>query len=505
MTEFDATPYWQSSQAMPAFPRLDKNLKVDVVVIGGGITGITAAYLLKQAGRTVALVERRTMGGVDTSHTTAHLTCVTDKDLVELVKNFGRDHARAVWDAGKAAINQMYANVKVETIDCEWSWVPGYQHAALGGSQEDERPRLQEIARLANDLGFDAEYLDTVPLVDRPGVRFEDQAKFHPLKYLSALVRRVPGDGSHAFEHTEADEVTSEPLSVNAGGHTIACGHVVVATHAPLMGKTNIASATLLQTKLYLYSSYAVRGRIPKGTAPEASWWDTSDPYYYLRIDRHADHDYAIFGGEDHKTGQASDTTACFRALETRFKGVFPHVEVTHRWSGQVIQTNDGLPYIGETSPGQFGATGYGGNGTTFGTLGAMMARDAVIGRRNPWQELFDVGRTKIKGGAWDYIKENIDYPYYMIRDRFAGAEGKSLRAVPRGQGRIIELDGKQVAVWRDDDGNVTRLSAICTHMGCRVGWNEAERTWDCPCHGSRFLPDGQVLAGPAEKPLEKV
>ena len=182
-----------------------------------------------------------------------------------------------------------------------------------------------------------------------------------------------------------------------------------------------------------------------------------------------------------------------------------PDIDISHRWSGQVIQSPDGLPYIGDTAEHQFVATAYSGNGMTFGTLGAMMAHDRVIGRNNPWSELFDTGRTKIRGGLWDYVKENKDYPYYLVRDRFAGVEGRSLRDVPRGEGRILELDGQKVAAFRDEQGTATVRSAVCTHMGCLVQWNGAERTWDCPCHGSRFKPDGAVIAGPAESPLEVV
>ena len=279
----------------------------------------------------------------------------------------------------------------------------------------------------------------------------------------------------------------------------------MIATHTPLVGKTNLASATLLQTKLYLYTSYVVGGRVPSGLIPEALFWNTADPYQYVRVDRHRDHDYVIVGGEDHKTGQAEDTDACFRRLEHAVKRLLPAIEIDHHWSGQVVETNDGLPFIGETSAKQFAATGYAGNGMTFGTLAAMMARDAALGLKNPWAELFDVGRTKVKGGAWDYIKENVDYPYYMVRDRLFGSEGRSLRALRRGEGKILTFNGERVAASRNEDGEVTMLSAVCTHMGCIVAWNRAESTWDCPCHGSRFRPTGEVLAGPAESPLEAV
>ena len=489
---------------MARYPKLDRNLTVDVAIVGAGLTGLTAGYLLKRAGRTVAVLDRGRAGGVDTSRTTAHVTCVTDDDLSELVKHFGRDHAQAAWDAGLAAIAEIDTIITSEGIDCQWAWVPGYKFAALTANAEEEAPRLQQEAALAAELGFDARFLDSVPFFNRPGVEVAGQARFHPRKYLAALAALVDGGGSHIFEHTESEEVEEEPLAVKAGGHTIACDYLVIATHTPLMGKTNIASATLFQTKLSLYSSYVLGGRLPTGTIPDALYWDTADPYHYLRLDRHRDYDYAIFGGQDHKTGQAADTEACYGALQRTVKQVIPQIDITHRWSGQVIETHDGLPFIGETSSRQFAATGYAGNGMTFGTLAGMMARDAALGRRNPWNELFDPGRTKIRAGAWDYVKENKDYPYYLVRDRFAGAQGKSLRELGRGKGKILEINGERVAAWRSEAGKVTLLSPICTHMGCLVDWNAAESTWDCPCHGSRFKPNGDVLSGPAESPLEK-
>jgi glycine/D-amino acid oxidase-like deaminating enzyme/nitrite reductase/ring-hydroxylating ferredoxin subunit len=504
MAQLDGTPYWQDASPVSRYPALDRDVTVDVAVIGAGITGLTAAYLLKQAGRSVAVIDRGRVAGMDTGHTTAHVTCVTDLDLSELVTHFGRDHARAAWDAGLAAIAELDSIISSEAIDCRWEWVPGYKFAALTSKAEEEGPRLQKEAALAVELGFDAKFLEAVPFFDRPGIELGGQARFHPRKYLAALAALVDGGGSHLFEHTESEEVADDPLSVKASGHTISCDYVVIATHTPLMGKTNIASASLLQTKLYLYSSYVLGGRVPKGTIPDALFWDTADPYHYLRLDPHRDYDYVIFGGQDHKTGQAGDTEACYRALERTLDRTVSQIEMTHRWSGQVVETNDGLPFIGETSPRQFAATGYGGNGMTFGTLAAMMGRDKVLGRPNPWSELFDIGRTKVKGGAWDYLKENKDYPYYLIRDRFAGAQGTSLRALGRGKGKILEIDGERVAAFRSDGGKVTLLSPICTHLGCVVAWNDAESTWDCPCHGSRFRPGGEVISGPAESPLAK-
>jgi Rieske Fe-S protein len=305
------------------------------------------------------------------------------------------------------------------------------------------------------------------------------------------------------FEHTEAGEIADNPLHVDANGHTIRCSHVVIATHTPLMGKAGLLGALALQTKLYLYTSYVIGGRLPESTVPEASFWDTSDPYHYLRVDRHRGFDYVIFGGEDHKTGQEPDPVARFRALEATARELMPQLEITHHWSGQVVETNDGLPFIGETARNQFAATGYAGNGMTFGTLAGMMARDYVTGVENPWSGLLDPGRTKVRGGSWNYIKENVDYPYYFVRGWMSGPSGASIRTVRPGEGRLLEIDGETVAAYRSARGKLTLLSPTCTHLGCRVEWNRAESTWDCPCHGSRFAPTGAVLAGPAESPLE--
>ena len=502
-TQLDTKPYWTDSASMPRFPRLDQDVRCDVLVVGGGIAGLTSAYLLAREGRSVVLVERRRCGDVDTGHTTAHLTMVTDRRMTDLERSFGRDHARAAWDAGLAAIGQIHSNVRDEQIDCDFEWTSGYLHAVPGEKDPDIKS-LRKEADLVSSLGFDAHFLEDVPFMHTPGVCYEDQARFHPRKYLAGLARTAAKLGVRIHEHTDAQELP-DPRSCRANGHTISFDHIVIATHSPMVGSAGFSSATLLQTKLALYTSYVVAARVAKGIVPDALFWDTSDPYTYTRLEPGRGHDLVIFGGEDHKTGQVDDTTACFDRLEKRLAEVVPGAIVTNRWSGQVIETVDGLPYIGQTSEHEFTATGFSGNGMTFGTLSGMMACDYVMGRRNPWSELFEISRKKVLAGAWDYVKENKDYPYYLLRDRLTRAEARSLRDVRRGQGRVLEFNGEQVAAYRNPSGELSVCSAICTHMGCLVDWNDAERTWDCPCHGSRFDTAGGVISGPAGSPLGKV
>jgi glycine/D-amino acid oxidase-like deaminating enzyme/nitrite reductase/ring-hydroxylating ferredoxin subunit len=501
----DATPYWSASASFPRFARLDADTDADVVVVGAGITGLTAAYELASAERSVVVIERERCASVDTGHTSAHLTMVTDTRLSELVDQLGRDHAQAVWDAGLAAIARIDENVRQREIDCGFDWVEGYLHLPQGDPGSKEIDRLKRDAELAAEMGFDAAFVEETPLVGSPGMRVDGQARVHPRRYLAGLARAIVALGGRIQEHTKAGEFSDHPLSVRAGGHRITCRDIVLATHNPLVGVAGTTGAMLFQTKLALYSSYVVAGRVAKGVVPDLLLWDTADPYRYLRVEPHRGYDVVIYGGEDHKTGQADDTEERYARLEQTLAALAPGIALTHRWSGQVIETPDGLPYIGATAEHQYAGTGYSGNGLTFGTLAGMMMADAILGRSNPWSDLFDPGRKAVRHGLWDYLKENTSYPYYLVRDRFAGAGGRSLRAVRRGEGKVIERDGKKVAAYRDPDGGVTVRSATCTHMGCLVRWNASEKTWDCPCHGSRFATDGKVISGPAESPLGEV
>lgn len=500
----DTISHWISSGSLPRYPKLGKDLTVDVVIVGGGITGITAAYLCKNAGISFVLIERDRLARMDTGHTTAHLTAVSDLRLSEITKTFGAEAARAVWDAGSAGIDHIVDNIRANNIACDFRWAPGWLHAPDSNPDSTTVDELLHEAAAAKAIDIAADFTPNTPIFQGPGVKFLHQAMFHPRKYLAGLVRDFGGKNTHVFEQTAVEEITEKPLAVKAGGFTVQCKHVIIATHTPLQGKSGILSATLLQSKLALYTSYALSAQLP-AQGVEGLFWDTNDPYHYLRLEQRRGHDLAVFGGEDHKTGQNENTEDSFRRLDERFRAIFPDAKIMRRWSGQVIETNDGLPFIGSTAVDQFVATGFSGNGMTFGTLGALMAIDAITGRKNPWTELFNVHRKTIVGGTFSYLQENKDYPYYALRDRLASTPDASLNSLQRSEGKIITLNGKKVAAYCDHDGRVTLCSPVCTHLKGIVRWNNAEHTWDCPCHGARFRATGEVIAGPAESDLEKL
>ena len=493
--------FWRDTAPLLRFPKLDNDFRADVVVIGGGIAGLTTAYLLLKARRSVVVLERDRVGHGETGQTTAHLTYVTDNRLSGLVDRFGRDHAQAAWDAGLSAMEQIQQIALTEGIDCELAQVPGFLVAAHDKDAAKEAQSLRDEAKLASELGFDASFVDAAPVFSRPAMRVGNQLKFHPLKYVAGLAAKITEMGGKIFEQTEVTEFQDAPLVVKAGGHAVQCDHVVIATHVPLQGTRSMLSAALLQTKLGLYSTYVVGARVPKGTLPEGLWWDTSDPYLYLRVEKRDDHDYAILGGEDHKTGQETDTELPFRRLTEALSFLIPEAKPVHRWSARVIEPVDGLPYIGDIGGGLFLGTGFAGNGMTFGTLTGMMARDAITGVKNPWQDLFSPERKKLSS-VWDYLKENKDYAYYLIKDRLTGGDASGVGAVSPGEGKVLKMKGGKAAAFRDDAGVLHLHSAVCPHMGCIVAWNDAEKTWDCPCHGSRFKCDGELLGGPAESGL---
>ncbi|AFE10997.1 Rieske family iron-sulfur cluster-binding protein [Corallococcus coralloides DSM 2259] len=486
---------WTVTTPPRDFPSLPGDLEVEVAIIGGGIAGLTAAWLLKRAGKKVAVLEMHRVLSGQTGQTTAHLTELLDTPYTTLLKDFGEKGAHLAASSSRAAIEQIASLVETLAIDCGFTRVPGYRYAE---TEAELRELLHEVSA-ARQAGLLATFTKEVPLPFpvKGALRVEDQAVFHPRQYLLALADRIPGDGCHLFENTKVVDIhDGTPCRVVTEGGTVTAQAVVEATTTPL-------NRVAMHTKLYPYRTYSVAAPL-EGPLEPGQYYDSRDPYHYIRTQQVDGVPYVIVGGEDHKVGSEEDTTSCFAALEAYTRDRFPVRRITHRWSGQVIEPADGLPYIGRNvgSRHVYVATGFSGTGMTFGTLAGMVVSDLILGNENPYAALYDAGRVKPKAGARDFIQENAEVAFRFVADRLSKPDGHHLADVAPGEGKILEVDGRKVAVYREEDGTPHAVSPVCTHLGCHVHWNNAERSWDCPCHGGRFSPTGRVLNGPAVKDL---
>ncbi|HET7768557.1 MAG TPA: FAD-dependent oxidoreductase [Chloroflexota bacterium] len=484
------------------FAPQDGDLAVDVAIVGGGIAGLTAAALLKKEGRTVAVIEKDRIAGGETGHTTAHLTEVVDTRYRTLEQDFGEAEARLVAQSSRDAIARIEAFIHEHAIECGFRRVPAWLYAER---QEDVDSLLEE-REAARRAGMDVQYIGHLPLPFpvKGALRFENQAEFHPREYVLPLARTIPGDGSRVFERTHVHDVEDGArCKVKTSGGVITARDVLVLANVP------VHERLFLHTKLYPYRSYAVASRVEEEL--EGLFWDTESPYHYTRTQRTRDGVMLIVGGEDHKTGTDDKTDERYAKLESYAIDRFAHVgfkRAEYRWSGQIIETADGLPYIGRSPNAEhvWVGTGFSGNGMTLGTLAGMLLTDLAQGRENAYAALYNPSRVKPLAAAVTYLSENVDFPRYFIQDRLlrVNVEAKALEEVGSGEGKIVQLRGEKLAVYRDDGGEVHALSPVCTHLACEVSWNRAERSWDCPCHGSRFSIDGEVINGPAIAPLAK-
>lgn len=504
------TSYWVASVQPFATRKLNTDLKTEVVVVGGGIAGVSVAYNLSLSGIKVVLVEDGNIGSGETGRTSAHLVSALDDRYYDLEDLYGEESTRMIAESHSRAIDFVEANVEREKIDCDFERVPGY----LFLHRNDRHDALLLEFEAARKAGLQVDELRDIPGVNEQGrsLRFPNQAQFHPLKYIHGLCQAIIRYGGEIYTDTHASEINEDGV-ITAEGHYIAAQHVVVATNSPVNNKF------LLHLRQYAYRTYLIGMRIKKATLPRALWWDTGDPevnadfapYHYVRVQAYDDeYDLLLVGGEDHQTGlhdaqEEGPEQMRYARLEQWTRQRFPVENMVYHWSGQVMETMDALGYIGKNPMDQdnvYIITGDSGNGLTNAGVAALLIPALIEGKEHPWADLYSPSRFKLFTAGKVFIKEVIGGMTDYLKTKPKDIGRQTLAELQAGEGRIIEMRGRKYAVCKDDRHLLHFVSSECTHLGCIVKWNGDEKTWDCPCHGSRFTYEGKVINGPANRNL---
>lgn len=493
---------WLATTQLPQFPPLAGDLQTQVCVIGAGIAGLTTAYLLAREGRRVVLVDALGIGAGETGRTTAHFF-PPDAWYRQVESAFGAYRARLVADSFDQATRLVESIAQRERISCAFERLDGYLFAAPGTGLESMSGEYEAAQR----CGVDVTLLERAPGLafdTGPCVCYRQQAQFHPLRYLAGLAAALQRHGGAIYGGTRALGIDGDHALqvVHTTGGDIYAQAVVVATNTPFNNRV------VMHTKQAGYRTYVVALTVPRGALPPMLLWDTGDPYHYVRLyspDGDAGHDLLIVGGADHKVGQDDRPQHRYDELERWTRERYPMArEVAYRWSGEVMEPADGLAYLGRNpmdDANVYVITGDSGNGMAHCTIGAMVVTDLILGRDNPWSELYEPSR-KVLHGLSEFAAEQAN-TLGQYADWATGGEVESAAEIAPGNGAIVRQGMHKLAVYRDEEGGLHTLSAKCTHLGCVVHWNGAERSWDCPCHGSRFDTQGVVMHGPANTPLE--
>ncbi len=492
---------WQSIDASLDTEKQKEPGIFDVIIIGAGITGLTTALLLQEAGKNCLVLEAATIGFGTSSGTSAHLNTLLDTPYPDIISKFGEENARLIAQAAREAISIIKSNSEKHHISCDFQPRDGFLFAA----NEQEEKDLEDIFQALQKVGveaFPAKKIP-VPLPFTKAIRFPGQAQFHPTKYLAGLAKAFLQKGGMIREHTRVISVEKEDdlHIVNAGDSQFKGLAAVYATHIPL-------GVNYLHLKCAPYRSYVMGVRLSDENYPDALAYDMQDPYHYFRTADDEGQKILLVGGCDHKTGHNDNTEHIFTELEAYIRSFYPVSETVYKWSAQYYEPADGLPYIGRLPGGDddtYVATGYSGNGLIFGTLAGKIIADLVMANDNPYALLLSPARMKPVASFKNFVQENFDVVKHFIADHLFVEKIDELAQLGKGEGRIVRYEQQQIAVCKDENGRLAALHPVCPHAGCIVQWNSAEKSWDCPCHGARYSMEGELLNGPASKSLQKI
>lgn len=493
-------PYWITSTPKTDYPALMEDISIDIAVVGGGMTGITSAYLLKKEGYKVALIDAGRIITGTSGHTTAKITSLHGLIYDKILTSLGREHAQMYANSNEFAIQFIAGLVKEKNIECDFSWQPSYVYTQDDGYVK----KIQKEADTASGLGIKAFYLEDTPLPFKvkAAVRFDNQAQFHPRKYLLEIQKEIPGNGSYIFENTRIMDVKEgNPCTiVTENAKKISALKVILASHYPCYDGRG-----LYFTRLYPERSYALAVKI-KEKYPGGMYINAENPSRSLRSVNYNGEELVIAGGEHHKTGQGEDMNNHYINLKKFAMDTFTVDDILWRWSTHDYSTPDSVPYIGcltSQTPDIFVATGYKKWGMTTSTMAAILLKDLIIKGNNSWAELYNPSRFNPGASAASMIKENANVAKHLIKGKLSVPPNNV--QIKNGEGRIIDVDAQKAGVYRDDKGVLHIVDTTCTHMGCELNWNNAENTWDCPCHGSRFTIEGDIVEGPAIHKLKHI
>lgn len=496
------TSIWEATSPSLQFPALSGETTADVAIVGGGITGITAAMLLAWAGRSVVVVEAHQVGFGTTGNSTGNLYAIVDDGLWKVRDKWDQDIATDVAQSRAETVNFLERVIAQYSLDCAFARRPQYLFVdSATPQQEDMLEQLMEEYETARAAGLEASIVTETPLpwpVTR-ALLIENQAQFHPAAFTRGLAAAIHGDRCHIHENSPAIEIDGDKGFVRTESGVVHAGRIIVATHSPV-GLYGV------QTALGPYRDYGIAARLKNGSYPEGIFWSREKHTHSIRSITAGGQTYLIVIGEEHKTGQHDDAPHYYEKVEEYARTHFDVTEVSHRWSAQGYRSADLLPYIGPAAGNDnvYIATGFSTNGLTYGPMAAQIITDDIISRENRWADLYRARRLTVTKSAKEFLRENLDNAEQYLRGYLTSADVESIATLAPSTGALVEIDGDKVALYRRPSGELIALSPVCTHLGCIVRWNAAESSWDCPCHGSRFNFDGEVLEGPAMTPLER-